>query len=318
MAQLLSNGQIDFRQFNLWQVISQFDRFAFYNNANPSVDSSELPGMVGVYTAEDLSAFWTGASNPGDAGDLGARLYIAGNGFVINANNNAVSGTVTGFSLKESYGGPAFTFDFFGFSLGAVAFQNAAMSRGNSDDIALLKTALSGADRITGSAFADYAYGWSGNDSLFGNGGNDTLSGDAGNDKLYGGSGADVLKGGTGADTLTGGAGADQLYGGSDTLRDVFVFSSRTESPNSTGRDVIRDFHRGQDDISLAAIDANANASGNQTFGWGAKTAGAYKVWYATANGNATVYADVTGDKIADFSLQLIGVTSLAASDFVL
>lgn len=318
MAQMLTNDRLDFRQFNLFEMVDQFDNFAFYNNANPSVDSQELPGLVGSFSAEDLGAFWTGANNPDDAGDRGARLYFAGNALVINSNNNAVSGTVTGMSLKESYGGPAKTFDFYGFRIGAVAFQNAAMTQGNADDISLLKTALSGADRITGAGFADFAYGWTGNDIMVGNGGNDSLSGDAGNDKLYGGSGLDVLKGGTGTDTLTGGAGADQLYGGADSVLDVFVFSSRTDSPNSSGRDVIRDFHRGQDDISLAAMDANANAGGNQTFGWGAKTAGAYKVWYATANGNATVYADVTGDRVADFSVQLIGVTSLASGDFVL
>ena len=214
MAQLLSNGQIDFRQFNLFEVISQFDHFAFYNNAHPSVDAQELPGLIGTYSAEDLSAFWTGASNPGDAGDTGARLYIAGDAFVINANNNAVSGTVTAMSLKESYGGPAMTFDFYGFRMGAVAFQNAAMTQSNTDDLSLLRGALIGADRITGSAFADYAYGWTGNDKLYGNGGNDTLSGDAGNDYVRGGNGHDSLKGGSGADSVLGDAGNDRIYDG--------------------------------------------------------------------------------------------------------
>lgn len=249
MAQLLTNRQIDFRQFNLFEMVDQFDNFEFADNANVSVDSSEVPGMFGSYSAEDLSAFWTGADNPGDAGDAGARLYIAGNAFVMDENRNAVSGTVTGMSLKESYGGPAKTLDFYGFRLGAVEFQNAAITAGNADDIALLKKALTGADRITGSGQGDFAYGWKGNDTLFGNGGKDTLSGDAGKDEIRGGRGDDVLKGGTGNDRLFGDKGADVLDGGigSDTLTggggaDRFILA---EGQMQT--DLVTDFQDGLD-----------------------------------------------------------------------
>ncbi|TXH95290.1 MAG: hypothetical protein E6Q73_15055, partial [Pseudorhodobacter sp.] len=232
MAQMFANSNLDFRQFNLSQMFDEFDQFLFQDNLHPSVDSSEIPGFVGTYSAEDLVAFWTGANNPGDAGDLGARLYLAGNGLRFDGNENVTAGTFTGMSLKVSQDGPSATFDFFGFSVGAVAFQSAAETVGNADDISILKQALSAADRITGSAFADYAWGWNGNDTLNGNGGNDTLAGNTGNDQVYGQAGNDVLRGDAGADTLHGGAGADKLYGGGDTARDVFVFGARSESPN--------------------------------------------------------------------------------------
>lgn len=66
---------------------------------------------------------------------------------------------------------------------------------------------------------------------------------------------------------------------------------------------MVYDFRSDIDGISPAATDANANAAGNQAFDWG---------------GNATVFADVTGDKVADFSVQVNGVAALATGDFLL
>jgi serralysin len=130
-----------------------------------------------------------------------------------------------------------------------------------------------------------------------GDAGNDLVRGGTGVDRLYGGMGNDTLYGDTEADQLIGGRGTDTMYGGADRARDVFVFTSPLDSPNSTARDVIHNFTRNTDDISLSAIDANTATSGNQAFAWGGKTAGANAVWYATAGGNATVFADVNGDR---------------------
>jgi Ca2+-binding RTX toxin-like protein len=214
-----------------------------------------------------------------------------------------------------------------GFNIGLLAMYNAGLTASKTDDQALLRKALSGADRIVGSQFADKAYGANGHDTLIGNAGNDSLVGDAGNDSLTGGIGNDTLLGGTGNDALIGGTGGDKLQGGAgrDRLdggvgaeRDVFVYASQADSANSANRDVILNFLSGTDDISLTLIDANGTGAGNGTFGFGDKTAGANKVWYAVASGNATVFGDTNGDSVADFSIKLMGVTSLSTGDFLL
>jgi Ca2+-binding RTX toxin-like protein len=50
-----------------------------------------------------------------------------------------------------------------------------------------------GANRLTGSGFADILNGGAGTDTLLGGVGNDTLNGSSGNDTLTGGSGADTF-----------------------------------------------------------------------------------------------------------------------------
>jgi Ca2+-binding RTX toxin-like protein len=100
-------------------------------------------------------------------------------------------------------------------------------------------SALSKADSITGSAYADSIYGYAGNDTINGGTGDDYIDGGAGNDVLNGGDGEDLLvgyagndtinggdgddlalDGGIGNDVLSGGAGHDELYGdaGNDRL----------------------------------------------------------------------------------------------------
>jgi|GEM_PF-3049594 len=258
MAQVLSNGNLDFRQFNIWESIDQFSRFRFFDNANVSVDGTELTGFVGTYSASDLVGWWNG---PTSLFNAETRLMASGENVVLDANQNALSGVVTGLFYNETFNGNSFYFGLSGFSVSAVTFQAAAETRSITDDIALLKSALRGADRITGSADADYAYGWTGNDKLFGNAGNDTLSGDGGNDLLRGGSGNDVLKGGSGADRiygdngndrLDGGFGADTLTGGAGADRFIFV-----EGQIATG-DRVTDF---QDNIDTLVFDATGTGS---------------------------------------------------------
>jgi Ca2+-binding RTX toxin-like protein len=79
-----------------------------------------------------------------------------------------------------------------------------------------------GADRLTGTAFADVLNGRGGNDTLNGGKGNDRLDGGAGNDTVIGGPGLDRLFGGVANDIVRAqdkqrdvidcGAGRDQVY----------------------------------------------------------------------------------------------------------
>ncbi|MGB7891373.1 MAG: calcium-binding protein, partial [Microcoleus sp.] len=90
----------------------------------------------------------------------------------------------------------------------------------------------------------DQVCGGAGNDLLFGNEGSDTINGDAGDDTILGGKDSDSLVGGAGDDVLIGDEGSDTLLGGSG--RDLFVLTP------AQGSDVISDFRKGEDLLSLA------------------------------------------------------------------
>ncbi|MBD2141204.1 hypothetical protein H6F39_07375 [Anabaena sp. FACHB-1250] len=67
---------------------------------------------------------------------------------------------------------------------------------------------------ITGTAYADYLRGYSGDDKLIGGEGNDIIGGGDGNDTIRGGDGNDTLKGEGGNDEIEGGDGNDTIDGG--------------------------------------------------------------------------------------------------------
>ncbi len=155
-------------------------------------------------------------------------------------------------------------------------------------------------------------------DNLTGGAGNDSFTGHAGANTLIGNGGADTLSGGGGADILKGGLGSDMLYGGVDSDRDSFVFNSTSDSAVGKMKDTIFDFKSGTDVVDLHLIDANTALSGDQSFAFTGTSAAANAVWYQVVNGNAVVSVDVTGDGHADTQIQLQGVTSLSAGDFIL
>src|SRR5690606_33441315 len=184
-----------------------------------------------------------------------------------------------------------------------------------------------GNDELTGDGGGDFLVGDDGNDVLDGGGGQDTLNGGSGADALFGGSGGDVLAGGGNDDSLDGGAGADTLIGGggADTLAggtgaDVFDFDAVGQSPNGSGRDLIIDFSAAEGDvIDLSDIDADVTAGGNQAFtfiGTSGFSGTAGELRFAAGAGR--VLADVDGDGNADFAIDLAGVATMNAGDFVL
>lgn len=151
-------------------------------------------------------------------------------------------------------------------------------------------------------------------ENILGTKNSDTLTGNNANNTLNGGDSNDVLNGNGGNDNIIGGAGKDTLTGG--TGKDSFTFNSVTES-STTNKDTITDFVRGADKINLSAIDADAFTNGNQTFTFITSSAaftGPAQVKFA----NGLVLAEVTGDGVADFSISLTGITTLAATDFIL
>ena len=156
--------------------------------------------------------------------------------------------------------------------------------------------------------------GTTGVDTLKGGNGSDTLNGLGGNDTLTGGYGTDTLNGGDGADTLIGGLGADALTGGAGN--DIFKFNSLAEIGNSYPQETITDFATG-DQINLAGVDANSTLSGNQAFsfvGANAFTGVAGELRYQ----NGQLQGDVDGNSNSDFTIELTGSPTLAATDFIL
>lgn len=162
-------------------------------------------------------------------------------------------------------------------------------------------------ENLIGSAYADNLTGCSGNNSLTGGNGNDRLAGASGNDKLSGGSGNDTLIGGSGRDTMTGGSG-----------NDIFDFNAVTDSgTTSTTWDIIADFVRGQDRIDLSTIDANTTGGANDAFS-------STLVSNFTAAGqlkfdSGVLYGNTDGNlSTAEFAIQLTGISTLSAADFIL
>ena len=151
-------------------------------------------------------------------------------------------------------------------------------------------------ENLTGSNFSD---------TLVGSSANNVLNGGAGNDMLVGGRGNDLLVGGLGADTLLGGSGADR-----------FVFSVSSESSGS-GIDRIGDFQRGQDKIDVSSIVLDTAASKDADFMFIGAAAFSKAVGEIRMASGA-IHGDVDGDGVADFSVLISGVTSLATSDFIL
>lgn len=163
----------------------------------------------------------------------------------------------------------------------------------------------SGIERLAGSSYSD---------TLRGNGASNEIKGSSGSDTLYGRSGNDMLVGGTGNDKIYGESGKDLLIGESGA--DTFIFSASSHSRISSA-DTIKDFRRGSDHIDLRGIDASTKVAGNQAFTFIGKNAFHGKAGELRfADGVAS--GDVNGDKIADFGINVTGLSALSKGDFYL
>lgn len=155
-----------------------------------------------------------------------------------------------------------------------------------------------GRDRLEGGAGLDQLYGGDGNDRLYGGSETDILQGGAGNDLLFGGAGRDLLVGGAGRDTMTGGGGAD-----------VFLFTSQQE-----GLDVITDFSREEGDrlrFPMASFLPTTVTSGAGV------DPSAFGFYFDTTTGILSFDPDGAGASARVDLVELRGVTTLSAADFV-
>jgi len=157
-----------------------------------------------------------------------------------------------------------------------------------------------------------------GDDTISGDGGDDILIGWVGNDALNGGGGNDFLIGGADNDELTGGDGSDQLIGGHGA--DRFVFNNAAESPVQTP-DLVFDFNAAQGDkIDVSGIDAISGTIDNDEFifvGDNAFSGNAGELHLNQNLANDLLEGDVNGDGTADFTIELLGVSSLSGDDIM-
>ncbi len=158
-------------------------------------------------------------------------------------------------------------------------------------------------------------------DIMVGNDTSHTFIGGGGNDRLAGMKGFDALSGGDGNDLLYGGLDADKLTGGKGA--DVFLYNYAADSKNSDeGRDTIFDFSGDEGDrIDLSGIDASTKATANQAFiylGKGAFSGRAGELRYEKKASDTYIYADIDGDKKADFSIHFDDAVTLSKGYFVL
>ena len=150
-------------------------------------------------------------------------------------------------------------------------------------------------------------------DVINGTGAMDKVIAGAGDDKVYAGFGDDILYGGTGSDTLHGGFGSDR-----------FLYKAINESTVKNPDTILYWQHiegGDRDKIDLREIDARSDYSGNQAFKWlGVKDFSGKKgeLRYDHKGETTYVYADLNGDKKADFAIKIEDNIKMSADDFLL
>ena len=173
--------------------------------------------------------------------------------------------------------------------------------------------------RLTGAANLDLV-GNGGANSLTGNDAKNKITGNGGADTIDGRGGKDILLGNGGADMLTGGMGRDKLTGGANADRFIFNAAAETGTTGTT-RDKITDFSQAQGDrIDLSAIDAKSGG-GNQAFsfiGTDAFSSTKGELQFVQNGGKTLVRGDIDGDGVKDFEIELSGLHTLTAGDFLL
>jgi serralysin len=258
----------------------------------PLLTTVNLDPTVVAYSPLELTLTGDARNNTLSGGVNNDKLYgLAGNDVMIGgADGDLLNGGVGTDTVSYT-------------SATAGVLVDLALAKGYRDDAA--GDTYVSIENITGSPYADALRGNNAVNVIKGVGGNDTLLGRGGNDVLIGNAGNDILHGQAGRDVLFGAGG-----------RDSFVFGSMSDSRGST-RDTIKDFTRGQDRIDLHNIDAHTKVSGNQAFSFIGKAGFSGKAGQLKLSGGV-LSGDVNGDKVADFQVNIPGVSALSKSDFYL
>ena len=282
------------------------------------------PGVVGTSGPPSYNAS-ASVSNFGTiSGEYGiyakyTDLSISNHGTIIGVFGSAIVAEASNSQIKN-----------FGLIVGDIYFTagiNTIYNRGHLEGFLNTGKGVDMVDNRGGTIDGQIGLG-DGNDTFIGGGddeyasggkGNDVLNGGGGADKLFGGIGDDILIGGAGNDLLSGSAGVDDLTGG--TGADIFAFD-KAAGLKPAEIDTIRDFSSAEGDtINLLTIDAVKGTKPNDAFTFIDTQAFhnvAGELRYDVTGDHLTVYADMTGDGVADLTFIVFGATGLTAADFVL
>jgi Ca2+-binding RTX toxin-like protein len=251
-------------------------------NATASTGGTDsVYSYLGTYTlgdnVENLRLLATGAAN--GTGNSLNNFIDAGTG------NNILNGGAGVDTLSYAFATAAVTAN-----LGLTTAQ----ATGGSGSDTLLNF-----ENLTGGKY---------NDKLTGNALANTLTSGAGNDTLTAGAGNDLLIGGTGLDKLYGGAGADK-----------FDFNALNEMGLSAAlRDVIGDFKASEGDkIDLSTLDANLATAANDAFSFIGSSAFSNNATGQVRFAGGILYGSTDADTVAEFEIQLLGVSNLQTVDLI-
>ncbi len=304
-----------------------FDAIYYYTGGDSTVNNSGvISGLTGIGYAFNATGTHTiNNTATGRIESFNATFAVFVDGYPLLTSSEIINnaGTIAG-SLSLQKGRDTINVTGNGIIQGTVAMGDDAdtVTISGNGSITGRVDLGAGNDTYTGGALKDDVYGGTGAD---------TINGNAGNDLIYGYLEADTIKAGAGADNIIGGAARDSLMGGSvvggnDGARDYFIYSAITDSGSAFATaDVIWDFNAGTaataDRILLAAIDAKSGTATNDAFTWigtAAFSGVAGQLRQATNSGFTVVYGDVNGDRVADIAIDIYGIKTLAATDFVL
>jgi len=240
---------------------------------------------------------------------------------VINGTGNGVANVLTGNGAANSLvgGGGNDTLN------GGAGVDTLVGGAGNDSYIVdnaadvVTEAANAGIDRITSSvsytlsANTEYLT-LTGNAVINGTGNElaNVITGNSAANTLSGGGGDDVINGGGGNDTLRGGAGSDYLVGGAGA--DYFSFSAIANSDGVNSVDVIADFVSGTDKLDFAGLSSALGITlsfiGSSQFSDNATGQIRFE--------NGSLYVSTNADSAAEMIIDLAGVNSLQAADFIL
>ncbi|UOM35203.1 S8 family serine peptidase [Acuticoccus sp. I52.16.1] len=272
------------------------ERLELLNAARSGTGNDAANTLVGNALANPLS---------GEAGDD----YMLGGGGGDTLNGGAGNDTMIGGAGDDVY---------------IVGLRNdvvvEAASSGYDTVVTYAQTFVLGdnVERMEFRGGARAGYGNELRNTMIGNDGANDIRGEGGADRLFGGGGRDTLVGGAGDDTLTGGAGSDHLVLGEGA--DTVVIGAGDSGYGFARRDMVRDFVPGEDRIDLTALDADAGLDGDQAFAFvgTGSVAAAGTVGFAVYGGSTIVSVNTDDDRAIEVQLQLNGVTTLGADDFIL